>query len=137
MKLTELCIENYRGISSLRLPLDSLTVLIGENNTGKSTVLEAIRLALARGLGLRRGVQFAEYDFHLKDANATPQSADPISITLHFAEVKEDEWPESVTQQLNEVTFPRFEGHQRCGQYDRRGLCDPTTETYLHRPAEG
>ena len=34
------------------------------------------------------------------------------------------------------VTFPRFEGHQRCGQYDRRGLCDPTTETYLHCRAE-
>lgn len=110
MKLKDLSIQNFRGINSLDLPLDSLTVLIGENNTGKSTVLEAIRLVLARGLGLRRGVQFTEYDFHLKDANATPQSADPISITLHFAEEQEDEWPEAVIQQLNEVIQPDASG---------------------------
>jgi len=103
MKLKDLTIENFRGIRSLHLPLDRLTVLIGENNTGKSTVLEAIRLVLARGLGARRGMQVAEYDFHLKDANATPQSADPISITLHFAEEQQDEWPDAVTQQLNEA----------------------------------
>ncbi len=103
MKLTEIKIENFRGICSLNLPLDKLTVLIGENNTGKSTVLEAIRMVLTRGLGARRGGQFTEYDFHLKEAGATPQTAEPISITLHFAEEQEDEWPDTVVQQLSEV----------------------------------
>ena len=103
MKLHEITVENFRGIRSLRLPLDGLTVLIGENNSGKSTVLEAIRLVLTRGFGVRRGGQFTEYDFHLKDANVTPQSADPISITLHFAEEQENEWPETITQQMDEV----------------------------------
>ena len=88
MKLAEITIENFRGIRSLHLPLDGLTVLIGENNTGKSTVLEAIRLVLTRGFGVRRDGRFTEYDFHLKDASATPQTADPILITLHFAEEK-------------------------------------------------
>lgn len=103
MKLKEITIENFRGIRSLHLPLDGLTVLIGENNTGKSTVLEALRLVLTRGLGVRRGGQFTEYDFHLKDAAATPQTADPIKITLHFAETQEGEWPDAVVQQMNEV----------------------------------
>lgn len=103
MKLTDIKIENFRGIHSLHLPLDSLTVLIGENNTGKSTVLEAIRLVLTRGFGVRRGGQFTEYDFHLKDATATPQTAEPISITLHFAEAQEGEWPDAVVQQMSEV----------------------------------
>lgn len=103
MKLCGIKIENYRGIRSLQLPLDRLTVLIGENNTGKSTVLEAIRLVLTRGFGTRRGGQFTEYDFHLNDANATPQTADPISITLHFAEEQESEWPDTVVQQMSEV----------------------------------
>jgi len=103
MRLKEVQIENFRGIRSLRLPLDGLTVLIGENNTGKSTVLEAIRLVLTRGFAVRRGSQFTEYDFHLKDASASPQSADSISITLHFAEAQENEWPDAVTQQMNEV----------------------------------
>ena len=53
MKLIEVKIENFRGIHSLHVPLDSLTVLIGENNTGKSTVLEAIRFVLTRGFGVR------------------------------------------------------------------------------------
>ena len=103
MKLAEITIENFRGIRSLHLPLDGLTVLIGENNTGKSTVLEAIRLVLTRGFGVRRDGRFTEYDFHLKDASATPQTADPILITLHFAEEKENEWPDTVVQQMSEV----------------------------------
>jgi len=103
MKLAEIKIENFRGIHLLHLPLDGLTVLIGENNTGKSTVLEAIRLVLTRGFGLRRAGQFSEYDFHLVDENATPQTAEPIKIMLHFAEDKENEWPEAIIQQMNEV----------------------------------
>lgn len=102
MRLVEIKIENFRGIRSLHLPLDGLTVLIGENNAGKSTVLEAIRLVLTRGVGSRRG-QFSEYDFHLVDAKATPQTAQSIKIVLHFAEGQENEWPESVIQQMNEV----------------------------------
>ena len=103
MKLAEITIENFRGIRSLHLPLDGLTVLIGENNTGKSTVLEAIRLVLTRGFGVRRDGRFTEYDFHLKDAGATPQTSDSILITLHFAEEQENEWPETVVQQMSEV----------------------------------
>lgn len=102
MKLKDITIENFRGLRSLSLPLDGLTVLIGENNIGKSTVLEAIRLVLTRGFGVRRG-QFTEYDFNLKDATATPQMAYPISIILHFAEEQESEWPDNVVQRLNEV----------------------------------
>lgn len=103
MRLIEVKIENFRGIRSLNLPLDGLSVLIGENNTGKSTVLEAIRLVLTRGFGVRRDGRFTEYDFHLNNAHAAPQTADPILITLHFAEEREGEWPDTVVQQMNEV----------------------------------
>jgi putative ATP-dependent endonuclease of OLD family len=111
MKLKEIKIENFRGVRSLHLPLDGLTVIIGENNTGKSTVLEAIRLVLTRGFGGRRDGRLNEYDFHLKDATATPHAADPISIKMHFAEEKEGVWPETIIQQMNEVI-----------QYDVEGL---------------
>lgn len=113
MKLVAIKIENFRGIHSLDLSLDALTVLIGENNVGKSTVLEAIRLMLTPGFGLRRASQFSEYDFHLKDSEATPQTAEPISITLHFAEEHEDEWPEEIVQQMGEVSQLMSEGSRQ------------------------
>jgi putative ATP-dependent endonuclease of OLD family len=103
MKLKDITIKNFRGIRLLHLPIDGLMVLIGENNTGKSTVLEAIRMVLMRGFGIRRDGRFTEYDFHLKDSDATPQTADPISITLHFAENQASEWPDTLIQQMNEV----------------------------------
>lgn len=103
MKLVDLKIANFRGIRSLEMPLDQLTVLIGENNTGKSSVVEAIRLVLSRGFGTRRDARFTEYDFHLKDAAATPQTVDPIAITLHFAEKEQNDWPDAIVQQLNDV----------------------------------
>lgn len=103
MKLVEVKIENFRGIRSLHLFLNRLTVIIGENNTGKSTVLEAIRLVLMRSFGSRRAGQLSEYDFHLVDANATPQTAQPIKILLHFAEDHGNDWPDPIIQQMNEV----------------------------------
>ncbi|MFN9168822.1 MAG: ATP-dependent nuclease, partial [Pseudanabaena sp.] len=73
------------------------------NNVGKSTVIEALKLVLTRGFGSIRGKQFSEYDFHLNDTNATPKTAESIRIVLHFAEEQQDEWPVTITQQMNEV----------------------------------
>jgi predicted ATPase len=57
-RISEIRIEGLRTIESLTLKLDGLTVLIGENGTGKSTILEACEL-------LRRAAQ-ADFmaDFH-------------------------------------------------------------------------
>lgn len=44
MVITELRIEGLRTIKKLRLRLDGLTVLIGDNGTGKSSILEACEL---------------------------------------------------------------------------------------------
>lgn len=103
MNLKEISIENFRGIKKLNLSLDNLTVLIGENNIGKSTILDAIRLVLTHGFTVRRAGQLTEYDFHLGSSDATPQKADPITIILHFAESEMDEWSDETIQQLNEV----------------------------------
>ncbi len=45
MKIASVKIENYRGIRSLELPLDSrMTVLFGPNGAGKTSILEAVGL---------------------------------------------------------------------------------------------
>lgn len=102
MFLKNIEIKNFRGIEQLSLPLDDLCVLIGENNAGKSSVLDALRFCLTRSL-TRKSAIFEEYDYHLADAAADPVKADPIEITLAFAEREEDEWPDEISQILSDA----------------------------------
>jgi predicted ATP-dependent endonuclease of OLD family len=44
MKITHLLISNYKGLREINIPLSQFACLIGENNTGKSSVLQAISL---------------------------------------------------------------------------------------------
>lgn len=44
MRLAHLEIENYKGLRSVRLPLSQFVCLVGENNAGKSSVLQALAL---------------------------------------------------------------------------------------------
>ena len=43
-RVTELRISGLRVIRELTLPLSGLTVLIGDNGTGKSSILEALEI---------------------------------------------------------------------------------------------
>lgn len=100
MKLARIDIQNYRGIKSLSVPLDDTTVLIGENNSGKSSVLDALRACLSRSL-TRKVSGFNEYDYHLAEPESQPADADPITITLFFKERHADEWSDAVVQTLD------------------------------------
>ena len=84
MFLHKIQIRNFRGIRDLTLILDDFCVLIGENNSGKSSVLDALKLCLTRPL-TGKGTIFEEYDYHLEDASADPSKAQPIEITLTFS----------------------------------------------------
>lgn len=102
MLLTNLTIKNFRGIEELSFQLDQCTVLIGENNTGKTSVLEALNLCLSRNLS-RKALPFSEYDFHLTAAKPEPASAPPIQMDFTFRETKEDEWPDAIEQALDKA----------------------------------
>lgn len=60
-RITELRIEGLRTIEQATLPLDGLTVLIGANGSGKSSILEACEI-LRRAAG--PGFQDGFYGFH-------------------------------------------------------------------------
>ena len=100
MRATAVRIENFRGIKQLELELDETTVLIGENNSGKTAVLDALRLCL-RDLGARRRTVFDTLDFHLPDADAEPSSAEPIQIEVSFSEQELGEWNDQLIGRLN------------------------------------
>lgn len=46
MRFVELSVENFRGLKEITIPLSRLGCLIGENNSGKSSVLQAILLLM-------------------------------------------------------------------------------------------
>ena len=100
MFLAQIDIANFRGIRYLSLTLDDTTVLIGENNTGKSTILAALEACLSRSLNNRRGGPFLEYDYHLAEQDSQPVDSDGIEITLYFAERQEGEWAAEIAQSL-------------------------------------
>ena len=100
MFLEQIDIANFRGIQHLSLKLDKTTVLIGENNTGKSTVLDALQTCLSRSL-TRKGGIFLEYDYHLPEKDSQPIDSDAIEITLRFVEQSDGEWPDEVVQILS------------------------------------
>lgn len=62
MKVSKLSIQNFRGISRADLVFPNHVVLIGDNNTGKSTVLEALDLVLGPDRADRRP-PVDEHDF--------------------------------------------------------------------------
>jgi putative ATP-dependent endonuclease of OLD family len=109
MLLKKLTIENFRGIASLELDLDPITVLIGENNTGKTSVLEAVHICLARALS-RRSAAFDEYDFHVASAGSAIPA--PIQVTLRFEENTVDEWPDELVQAFSNVIQTLAGGQQ-------------------------
>jgi putative ATP-dependent endonuclease of OLD family len=55
-------IENFRGVRQADIELDGTVVFLGDNNTGKSTVLEAIELAIGADR-LSRTQAIDEHDF--------------------------------------------------------------------------
>lgn len=127
MKLSVVRIQNYRGIKDLELDLDDVTVLIGENNSGKTSILKALQLCL-RDLGPRRRAIFDTFDFHLKDDCSEPSAADAICITLTFSEMELDEWDQQLIVKLNQQRILQVDPGSGLSHVRLRVMCwfDPT-----------
>lgn len=102
MRIVRLSIQNFRSIKSIDLDLSDTTVLIGPNNSGKTAILDAIRIALTRKWG-QRGTGFTEYDVHLADKDSDPKSPPGVSIDIRVEERQAGEWSEAIQQDLDEI----------------------------------
>lgn len=103
MRLSKITIDNFRGIKHVDVELErDMTVLIGENNVGKTSVLEALQLCLDI-VKSDKTCNFTEYDFYRDATHSCIEACEPIGITLSFFESKEHIWPDHITQALNEV----------------------------------
>ena len=102
MKLREIIVKNFRCLTDVTIPIADTTVLVGENNSGKTALLEALRIVLPqRAAG--RETPFDEYDYHMVKADDSPQSSGGIVIELWFREDASDEWPDSLVQALTDI----------------------------------
>lgn len=102
MRITSLRIENFRSIKSLNIELGETTVFIGPNNSGKTAILDAIRIALTRRWG-QRGTGFTEYDVHLATETDDPKTSPAISIELRAEELAAGDWPDEIIQAVDEI----------------------------------
>ena len=102
MQIKSLRFKNYRCLVDVAIELDDVTVIIGENNTGKTALLDALKFITSRA-PQRRQANIAEYDFHMADQDSDPKTSDPIIMELVVAESAPDELPEEIAQFLNEI----------------------------------
>jgi putative ATP-dependent endonuclease of OLD family len=102
MKLRELVVKNFRNLVDVRIPVEDTTVLVGENNAGKTALLDALRVALPR-TAFGRTNPFEEYDYHMSKPDESPQTSQGITVELWFREDAPDEWPVPIIQALTEI----------------------------------
>ena len=102
MRITRLRIENFRSIKFLDMELGETTVFIGQNNAGKTAILDAVRIALTRRWG-QRGTGFTEYDVHLARDTDDPKASSGVAIELRANETVAGDWPEELQQGLDEI----------------------------------
>lgn len=101
-------IQHFRGISEADLQLSKHVLLVGTNNVGKSTVLEALDLALGpERLGRQNPIQ--EHDFYDGKYLTAEGEPVPIRIDVTLSDVDDEaqrafrnhlEWWDSVTKKL-------------------------------------
>ncbi len=120
MNIARICINNFRGIKSATLLLPGHVALIGDNNVGKTTILEAIDLALGPDR-LNRFPPIDEHDFFQGRYLATDQGNNvekgdrgetqaPAESTHDEDELHaENEAADSQTKVINFAESPRIE----------------------------
>lgn len=90
MKITRLTIENFRGVKMSELLFTEQVVLVGDNNSGKSTILEAIDLVLGPERLSRQPI-IDEHDFYAGqyiDSNNKPVE---IRVEVVLTELSSDQ----------------------------------------------
>ncbi len=74
MKLKRILVENYRALRQVEMPLSNFACIIGENNAGKSSVLQALSLFFS-------GSPITPADFF--------DPEEDVRIEIEFTEIKE------------------------------------------------
>lgn len=85
VKITDVRISNFRSLMNIEVSLDSLTVLIGSNNAGKTSFLDAIYAAIGAGRKL-----LGQDDIRVAPEEAVPPKDRSVVIDIKIRPVSED-----------------------------------------------
>ena len=90
MKISKLTIKNFRGIKNAKIYFNGHTVLVGDNNVGKSTIIEAIDLVLGpERLSMYPVID--EHDFYAGDYLDKEKNEINIKIELVVIDLNEEQ----------------------------------------------
>lgn len=90
MYISKVEIYNFRSHEKTQIELSETNILIGQNNSGKTSFMEAITFALNYGRS-----DFSEDDFFANKEGFDPISSDPIKIILEFRETPDNEFSDN------------------------------------------
>ncbi|WP_218776035.1 ATP-dependent endonuclease [Sphingomonas sp. TZW2008] len=121
VRIVRVHIENFRGIRLADLHFDGTTVLLGDNNTGKSTVFEAIELAIGADR-LARAQAIDEHDFHGGRYLAAEDQPAPKIVA------------EVVVAGLDQQLCDRFRNNIEFWRHADRTLIGPGGANYITTP---
>ena len=134
MRVTRIEIRNFRSIRHLVVDLGETTVFVGPNNAGKTAILDALRIALTRRWG-QRGTGFTEYDVHLANDADDPKTSFGVSIELRAEESEPGEWPNAVSEDLDQIVQLDLDTglraivlRTRCAWSEESGAFEPSWE---------
>ena len=100
MFLKSVIIENFRCLKKVELNLNKTTVFIGENNSGKTACLEAIKKILG---STSANASFDGCDYYAEGNGSIPETSDGISVKFIFSELNAGEWHEEVVDKFSSV----------------------------------
>ena len=134
MRVTRIEVRNFRSIRHLLVDLGETTVFVGPNNAGKTAILDALRIALTRRWG-QRGTGFTEYDVHLANDADDPKTSSGVSIELRAEESEPGEWPNAVSEDLDQIVQLDLDTglraialRTRCAWSEESGAFEPSWE---------
>lgn len=109
MLISHVHIKNFRCLKDVSFNTRKTTILIGENNAGKSAVLECLNAIL----GQFRASRFEPTDLHTDGKDNPPERRSPIEVELEFRPSHGTKF----TKEEHEAFLKQFdfddEGHER------------------------